>query len=121
MQLQGLGARPRWRSVPFDMGERQAGAVAPNVRAFQARLPTANGLRTSPIWTAENWLYVAVVLDLYSRRIVGSSIRASMTAQFVAHALIMALWRRGKPDALLHHSEGQPIYERAVPAPARTG
>ena len=57
------------------------------------------------IWTAEGWLYVAAVIDLFSRRVVGWSMSGSMTAQFVTDALIMAIWRRGKPDALLHHSD----------------
>ena len=46
------------------------------------------------LWTAEGWLYVAVVLDLYSRRAVGWSMQASMTAQLVTDALMMALVRR---------------------------
>lgn len=57
------------------------------------------------IWTAEGWLYVAAVIDLFSRRVVGWSMSATMTAQLVTDALIMAIWRRGKPDALLHHSD----------------
>lgn len=57
------------------------------------------------IWTAEGWLYVAVVLDLYSRRIVGWSMQSSMTSQLVADALMMAVWRRGRPRELLHHSD----------------
>ena len=57
------------------------------------------------IWTAEGWLYAAAVLDLYSRRIVGWSMQDSMTSQLVADALMMAVWRRGKPAALLHHSD----------------
>jgi len=57
------------------------------------------------IWTAEGWLYVAVVLDLYSRRIVGWSMQSSMTSPLVADALMMAVWRRGKPVELLHHSD----------------
>jgi len=57
------------------------------------------------IWTAEGWLYAAAVLDLYSRRIVGWSMQDSMTSQLVADALMMAVWRRGKPVALLHHSK----------------
>jgi putative transposase len=57
------------------------------------------------IWTAEGWLYVAAVVDLFSRRVVGSSMSAEMTAQLVTDALIMAIWRRGKPDALMHHSD----------------
>ena len=57
------------------------------------------------IWTAEGWLYVAVVIDLYSRRVVGWSMKADMTAQLVTDALMMALWRRGRPQELLHHSD----------------
>jgi putative transposase len=108
MRLQGLRARPRRRRLPPDLGERQAGAVAPNVldRAFQAPAPNRKWIADfTYIWTAEGWLYVAVVLDLFSRRIVGWSMSTSMTAQLVADALIMALWRRGKPEALLHHSD----------------
>jgi len=44
-------------------------------------------------------------MDLYSRRIVGWSMHDSMTSQLVADALMMAVWRRGKPAALLHHSD----------------
>jgi putative transposase len=57
------------------------------------------------VWTAEGWLYVAAVIDLFSRRVVGSSMSAAMTAQLVTDALVMAIWRRGRPDALLHHSD----------------
>jgi putative transposase len=46
---------------------------------------------------------VAVVIDLFSRRVVGWSMSAEM--QLVTDALVMAIWRRGKPDALLHHSD----------------
>ena len=52
------------------------------------------------VWTAEGWLYVAAVIDLFSRRVVGWSMSAAMTAQLVTDALVMAIWRRGKPDAL---------------------
>ncbi len=48
---------------------------------------------------------MAAVIDLFSRRVVGWSMSATMTAQLVADALMMAIWRRGKPDALLHHSD----------------
>jgi putative transposase len=51
------------------------------------------------------WLYVAAVIDLYSRRVVGWSMKASMTADLVTDALVMAIWRRGRHDALLHHSD----------------
>jgi putative transposase len=50
-------------------------------------------------------LFVAAVLDLYSRKVVGWSMSAQMTAQLVIDALMMAIWRRGKPVQLLHHSD----------------
>ena len=57
------------------------------------------------IWTAERWLYVAAVVDLFSRRVVGWSMSATRTAQLVTDALVLAIWRRGKPRALLHPSD----------------
>jgi len=45
------------------------------------------------------------VIDLFSRRVVGWSMSAAMTAQLVTDALVMAIWRRGRPAALLHHSD----------------
>jgi len=44
-------------------------------------------------------------MDLYSRRIVGWSMQDGMTSQLVVDALMMAVWRRGKPARLLHHSD----------------
>jgi putative transposase len=57
------------------------------------------------IWTAGGWLYVSTVIDLFSHRVVGWSMNANMTAQLVADALLMAIRRRGTPDALMHHSD----------------
>src|SRR5512132_1680132 len=108
MRLQALKARPRRRRLPPDLGERQATAVAPNVldRSFDASAPNRKWIADfTYVWTAEGWLYVAAVIDLFSRRVVGWSMRAAMTAQLVTDALVMAIWRRGKPDALLHHSD----------------
>lgn len=57
------------------------------------------------VWTSEGWLYVAAVLDLFSRRIVGWSMQPAMTSTLVTDALMMAVWRRGPADQLLHHSD----------------
>lgn len=57
------------------------------------------------IWTVEGWLYAAAVMDLYSRRIVGWSMSDTMQAKMVSDAFLMALWRRGKPSSLMHHSD----------------
>lgn len=106
MRVQALRARPKRRSLPKDQGERIAAADNRLDRQFQADAPNQKWVADfTYIWTAEGWLYVAVVLDLYSRRIVGWSMQSSMTAQLVADALMMAVWRRGRPRELLHHSD----------------
>jgi putative transposase len=59
----------------------------------------------SYVWTAQGWLYLAVVLDLYSRAVIGWAMGERLTAELATQALTMALWRR-KPDrGLLHHSD----------------
>ena len=106
MRQQALKARPRRRGLPKDAGERSV--IAGNVfdRQFTADAPNKKWVADfTYIWTAEGWLYVAAVIDLFSRRVVGWSMSATMTAQLVTDALMMAIWRRGKPDALLHHSD----------------
>ncbi|WP_416408117.1 IS3 family transposase [Agrobacterium rosae] len=106
MRLNALRARPRRRGLPKDAGDRAV--IMPNVldRQFMAERPNQKWVADfTYIWTAEGWLYVAAVIDLFSRRVVGWSMNANMTAQLVTDALIMAIWRRGKPDALLHHSD----------------
>lgn len=108
MRANALKARPRRRALPKDDGSRVTAAIAPNVldRQFTADQPNRKWIADfTYIWTAEGWLYVAAVIDLFSRRVVGWSMKAEMTAQLVTDALMMAIWRRGRPDALLHHSD----------------
>jgi len=57
------------------------------------------------IATDEGWLYVAVVVDLYSRLVVGWSMAERMTARLVCDALQMALWRRKRPQGVIVHSD----------------
>lgn len=59
----------------------------------------------SYVWTHEGWLYLAVVIDLYSRAVVGWSIQSTMSRQLVCDALMMALRRRGFPQNVLFHSD----------------
>jgi putative transposase len=108
MQLHALRARPRRRRLPKDEGGRQIATVRPNIRdrQFEAERPNQKWIADfTYIWTGEGWLYVSAVIDLFSRRVVGWSMSATMTAQLVADALLMAVWRRGKPRELLHHSD----------------
>ncbi len=108
MRQAALRARPRRRRVPLDTGVHSTNALAPNVlnRSFDASSANRKWVADfTYIWTAEGWLYVAAVIDLFSRRVVGWSMSATMTAQLVTDALVMALWRRGKPETGLHHSD----------------
>ena len=57
------------------------------------------------IWTAEGWLYLAVVIDLYSRKVVGWSMGSRMKAQLVCDALTMAVWQRNPDKGLIVHSD----------------
>lgn len=57
------------------------------------------------LWTQEGWLYLAVVIDLCSRKVVGWSMSSRMKAQLVCDALTMALWQRRPPAGLIHHSD----------------
>ena len=107
MRRAQLVARPRRRRLPCDNGPRPEHSIAANVLDRQFAAASANAKWVADftyLWTAEGWLYVAVVLDLFSRRVVGWSMSAQMTAQFVVDAMLMAIWRRGPSSALLHHS-----------------
>lgn len=107
MRKAGLMARRRRRRLPFDAGERSI--IVPNVldRQFEATAPNQKWVADfTYIWTGEGWLYLAVVLDLFSRMIVGWSMQSRMTSELVTDALVMAIWRRRPKDAaLLHHSD----------------
>lgn len=108
MRRHGLRARPRRRRLPEDLGERSEGATAQNVleRQFEANAPNQKWVADfTYIWTAEGWLYVAAVIDLFSRRVVGWSMSPAMTSELVTDALVMAIWRRGRPRQVLHHSD----------------
>jgi putative transposase len=87
---------------------RHSFAVAPNVLDRNFDVDVANKVWTADIsyvWTFEGWLYLAIVMDLYSRQIIGWAMDKRMKKQLALNALAMAYWRR-KPDAgLLHHSD----------------
>ncbi len=103
-----LVAQPKRRRRPAGKGGRPESSIVPNTlkREFAATAPNRKWVADfTYVWTSEGWLYVAGVLDLFSRRIVGWSMKSRMTADLVADALIMAIWRR-RPDAdLLHHCD----------------
>jgi len=82
--------------------------VAANLLDRQFEVAAPNRVWASDItylWTDEGWLYLAVVLDLFSRRVVGWSLSSRMTVNLVTNALRMALGCRKPPKGLLHHSD----------------
>jgi putative transposase len=83
--------------------------IAPNIlnRKFSAveKPNTVWASDITYIWTAVGWLYLAVVIDLFSRRVVGYAIDDHMRAGLVTDALILALESRDASDGLLHHSD----------------
>jgi putative transposase len=108
MRCAGIEALRRKRRRPVDEGVRAECAIAGNVldRDFESPAPNQKWVADfTYVDTAEGWLFLAVVLDLFSRRVVGWSMKPEMTSQLVMDALVMAVWRRGKPQELLHHSD----------------
>ncbi len=82
--------------------------VAPNHLAqhFQASAPNEKWVGDiTYVWTREGWLYLAVVMDLYSRRIVGWALAHNQETTLVIAAVQMAIGRRQPPLGLLHHSD----------------
>ncbi|PMH73451.1 transposase [Vibrio cyclitrophicus] len=82
--------------------------VAPNLLAqdFNATAPNQKWAGDiTYVATSEGWLYLAVIIDLYSRQVIGWSMNTRMTASLVCDALSMALFRRGFPEQVITHSD----------------
>ena len=107
MRRLNLVAKPNKRfKVTTDSNHKHP--VAPNLlnRQFQVDRPdTVWASDITYLWTHQGWLYVAVILDLFSRKVVGWSIDRRMTSELVKKALNMAVMYRQPPKGLLHHSD----------------
>lgn len=82
--------------------------VAPNLLNRQFDVDGPDKVWTADItyvWTLEGWLYLAVVMDLHSRQVVGWAMDKRMKTQLVTDALAMAYWRRKPLAGLMHHSD----------------
>jgi len=107
MRENGIRARHK-RRFKVTTDSKHSLPVADNLldRDF---MPTApNQVWTSDmtyLWTDEGWLYLAIVLDLFNREVIGWSLKPRMTTDIVTDALMMA-WFRRRPDAgVMHHSD----------------
>lgn len=107
MRLEGIRAKTvkKWRATT-DSSHKLP--VAANALARQFTVTAPNRVWAGDItyvWTGEGWLYLAVVLDLYSRQVIGWAMGPRLTASLATEALTMALWRRKPARGLTHHSD----------------
>ena len=108
MKQAGLRGRCSRRFVPRTTQSDHDQPIAPNLLS-QRPVPTGpnqvwiNDL--TYVWTHEGWLYVAVILDLWSRRVVGWNTGSTLQSCLVQAALRMAIKHRQPPGGLLHHSD----------------
>jgi putative transposase len=107
MRTQGLRARrpPRW---PRTTESAHRFPVAANVLARQFAVARPNAAWVSDItylWTRQGWLYLVVILDLFSRRVVGWGCCAQLTRALALDALTMAIRQRQPRPGLVHHSD----------------
>lgn len=109
MRQEGLRSQTGYRRRPGQLGGRPA-VVAPNHLERQFDVTTPNTVWVTDITyirTHEGWLYLAAVLDLFSRQVVGWSMAPRMDRDLAISALLMAVWRR-RPDreVLVHSDQG---------------
>jgi transposase InsO family protein len=98
----------RWRTFKRQAAPVSGRQLSENLVQQQFAVARPNTVWVADIsclWTGSGWLYLAVVLDLYSRRIVGWAMQGRMTEQLVIDALQMAWLRRQPTHTLIHHSD----------------
>ncbi|MGJ5719041.1 IS3 family transposase [Morganella sp. B601] len=106
MNRAGIKAQVGYRSPRAHKGE--VSIVSPNrlQRQFNPDAPDERWVTgITYIRTHEGWLYLAVVVDLFSRKIIGWSMQSRMTKDIVLNALLMAIWRRNPLKQVLVHSD----------------
>jgi len=107
MREHGIHARHK-RRFKVTTDSKHGLPVADNLLDRNFTPPAPNQVWTSDItylWTDEGWLYLAIVLDLFNREVVGWSLKPRMTADIVTDALTMAWFRRKPAPDVLHHSD----------------
>ena len=113
MREAGIRARQKRRFVPKTTDSKHSGPIAPNVvaRDFTADAPNKVWVTDiTYISTQQGWLYLAAILDLFSRKIVGWAMDATMPTELALAALQMACTQRQPPTTLIHHSDRGSVY-----------
>jgi len=115
-RLHGLVAR-RTRRFRVLVEHHQFAPPAPNRLQSGLTVPAANRIWAgdlTAIATRAGWLYLAVLLDLYSRRVIGWAMSATPDKQVALRALRMAIERRQPPPGLIHHTDQGALYTRVA-------
>ena len=108
MKEAGMQGRCSRRFVPCTTDSNHDHPIAPNLLAERAAPTGPNQTWVTDltyVQTSEGWLYVAVMLDLWSRRVVGWATAETLHARLATRALQMAIQHRRPPNGLLHHSD----------------
>ncbi|EBK5066646.1 IS3 family transposase [Salmonella enterica] len=106
MKRAGIKAQVGYRSPRARKGEDSIVVPDRLQRQFNPDAPDERWVTDiTYIRTHEGWLYLAVVVDLFSRKVIGWSMQPRMTKEIVLNALLMALWRRNPQKAVLVHSD----------------
>ena len=107
MKAQGLVCKTK-RKFKATTDSKHLLPIADNLlnRDFIAKAPDQKYVGDiTYIWTAQGWLYLAVVLDLFSRKVVGWAMADHMRVQLVNDALLMAIWKRKPKAGLIWHTD----------------
>ena len=107
MREEGIAARPR-RRFRVTTDSKHDDPIAPNLleRDFTAERPNEVWVGDiTYVWTAEGWCYLAVLLDLFSRRVVGWALKQTLSRELALTALTNALRLRQPPPGLIHHTD----------------
>ena len=117
MREAGIFAVAPRRFVPATTDSNHDHPIVPNrlKRNFDATAPNQKWCADiTYVWTEEGWMYLAAVMDLFSRKIVGWAMSQSLAGTLVNAALRMAILRRTPPPGLLHHSDRGCQYAAAI-------
>lgn len=118
MRLEGLRSQTGYRRRPGKYGGKPA-VASPNLLKRQFDVVEPNKVWVTDITyihAYEGWLYLAVVLDLFSRQVVGWSMKAQMTSDLAINALLMAVWRRKPKQEVMVYSDQRSQYSSLIGA-----
>lgn len=107
MKMAGVSAKQK-RKYKVTTDSKHDFPVAPNLLNRQFKVKEQDKVYVSDItyiWTHEGWLYSAVVIDLFSRQVVGWTLSSRMSRKLIINALRMEIWRRQPSPGLMFHSD----------------